>query len=443
LINVFPLKNYCNLFIHDVNDDGKPEFIWLQSMGCLDSYSKKVSFIWQPSQPNGLFHLLVTTVDGKMLWSYGVPYPGNNPFISHFCEGYVRCCRFGEKNKKAILALAVEDEIGKLLVIDAVKGELIQSVNLPRDDFFWILVDENNPIKSAQAIALSNGDMGYYEPNPEGNRTVFFDSSFKAHKTVAAKGEGHYPACFDADGDGYDEFFLGYNLFDHDGSLLWTVDYWKERSIREKAQHADQIYIYTKEGEQDWYGLIAGSDALYMVDRDGHMRWRREGPHVQHLVVGKLLKNDPKDYIFILNCRIEMNLYDLEGNEIWKGKLTENWPFGRPLPVKPDAFHMGRPMSLWKNPLGDGQDLIVYNEAGWPYVIDGQGNRRIEFPCPENSRQSNSFKIYGFPCFDDNPPHRPDDWGYGYYTRVHDIDCDGKEEVIIYDRKHCWIYGLS
>ena len=93
--------------------------------------------------------------------------------------------------------------------------------------------------------------------------------------------------------------------------------------------------------------------------------------------------------------------------------------------------------------MGDGQDLIVYNEAGWPYVIDGQGNRRVEFPCPENSRQSNSFKIYGYPCYDDNPPHRPDDWGYGYYTRVHDIDCDGKEEVIIYDRKHCWIYGLG
>jgi hypothetical protein len=105
-------------------------------------------------------------------------------------------------------------------------------------------------------------------------------------------------------------------------------------------------------------------------------------------------------------------------------------------------MHMGRPLSVWHDPLGTGLDLILYNEAGWPTAIDGSGAVRVEFPFPPEARQPDAFRVPGWPQFDDNPPHRPDDWGYGYNAEIADVDADGKEEVVIYDRRFCWIYRL-
>ncbi len=34
---------------------------------------------------------------------------------------------------------------------------------------------------------------------------------------------GHFPYTFDIDGDGHDEILCGYNLVDHDGTLLWSL----------------------------------------------------------------------------------------------------------------------------------------------------------------------------------------------------------------------------
>ena len=103
---------------------------------------------------------------------------------------------------------------------------------------------------------------------------------------------------------------------------------------------------------------------------------------------------------------------------------------------------MGRPLSVWHDPLGTGQDMVVYNEAGWPTAIDGRGNELIVFPFPENGRQPDEFRVPGWPQFDNHPPSRPDDWGFGYRAEIADLDGDGKEEVVIYDRRWCWIYKV-
>jgi hypothetical protein len=290
---------------------------------------------------------------------------------------------------------------------------------------------------------ISNGDIGYLDPHLGENRTLFLDPSLNVFKSLAVRGEGHYPVCFDADADGYDEFFLGYCLFDHDGSLMWIVDCWRDRELVGNSRfndHTDQKWIYRKDDESDWQAVIAGGDYLYLVDSQGNTIWRRKGIHNQFLCVGKFLVDDSQDYIFVLNNRFEMVLYDMEGTIRWKGLLPENWPLGKPATVW-RYLHIGRPMSLWHNPLDNGQDLLVYNEAGWPYAVDGLGNAVVTFPCPESARLPETFSLPGFPQVDKTPT-RPDDWGFAYYARVADVDGDGKEEVIIYNRQHCWIYEV-
>ena len=47
---------------------------------------------------------------------------------------------------------------------------------------------------------------------------------------------GHYPFSSDIDGDGREELAIGYSLYDHDGSLLWSLD-------GKLHDHADGIAI--------------------------------------------------------------------------------------------------------------------------------------------------------------------------------------------------------
>ncbi len=47
---------------------------------------------------------------------------------------------------------------------------------------------------------------------------------------------GHYGYAYDIDGDGKDEFAIGYTLLDHDGKILWTLD-------DKLKDHADAVAI--------------------------------------------------------------------------------------------------------------------------------------------------------------------------------------------------------
>lgn len=93
-------------------------------------------------------------------------------------------------------------------------------------------------------------------------------------------------------------------------------------------------------------------------------------------------------------------------------------------------MHLGIPFSVWRSPDQGHCDFIIYHEQGWPYIIKGDGKMEFSIPCPKNAVQ----KPVNFPGF------YPDRYGFGYRTRVADIDGDGIEEIIVYDRKRAWIF---
>ena len=84
--------------------------------------------------------------------------------------------------------------------------------------------------------------------------------------------------------------------------------------------------------------------------------------------------------------------------------------------------------------LSDGEFLahncFVYTEGGWPYGVDGRGERVLSFPADESIIQPEA-RIRN---------HRPDDYGFGYHCQTLDLDRDEREEVIIYDRRHVWVF---
>ena len=75
---------------------------------------------------------------------------------------------------------------------------------------------------------------------------------------------------------------------------------------------------------------------------------------------------------------------------------------------------------------------MIFTDAGWPYVLDGSGKRVLDFPYTHNSAQD-----WG------EVPGRPDDYGYGYYARIAQLDRDGEPEVLLNDRRFAWFYDIK
>lgn len=117
-----------------------------------------------------------------------------------------------------------------------------------------------------------------------------------------------------------------------------------------------------------------------------------------------------------------------DGQVLWEKQLTEHWPGGHPDCIPKYSFHMGCPASVFR---GAERDWIIYNEAGWPYLIDSDGQMHYAFAWQKEAAQ---VRIAGIET-------RPDDYGYGYHVVVDDIDEDGQEEIIVHDRQGAWIFG--
>jgi len=437
---------------------GRAEILWLQSMGIMDAVlGLRGEVPWGGTQPRGLCHITLTDGRGEVIWRSGAPWAGEHPYLSHFADGMMAVDAAPGRAPR-VLCLASQGGEGVLRFLDLGTGRMEGEVSLPRNDYTWVLCGRSDPARGGRTVVLTTQDVGYYAGGHGRHSALFLDGEGGVIREVEVPGDGHFPACFDADGDGWDEFMLGYDLFDHDGEHLWRTDYWRRRRINLMRQHADQVLIHRGLGEEGWTAVIPGSDALYRVDAGGRVLWRRRWhrwvrrkgvapwpvrTHVQFVALGRLLANDEREYVFVLHNRFGMSLVDLEGRVVWRGKLPENWPGGRPACVEADSFHTGTPMVLWKNPLGTGQDLLVYNEAGWPYAVDGRGSRVVEFAWPAEARQADAFRLPGLSEAGARPPYRPDDWGYGYRCLTEDIDDDGRQEVLIFDRRHCWVYGLE
>ncbi len=453
----FPVKEPAIARISEARG-GQPEILWLQSMGIMDPYlSFNPELSWGEHQPVGLCNLTLTNPSGELIWETGKSYSGEGSYFSHFSDGMMAIDSI-DQNAPRILVCGTKDKKGVLRIFDLNSGALDKEVNLPRNDYVWVMSGRSDPDRGGQTIVLTTQDMGYYRGGHGKHSALFLDSKGSAVKEVEVCGDGHFPTCFDPDGDGLDKFLLGYDLFDHDGTHLWRAEHWKDRPIRPMAQHSDQVHIYKANDGDSWSAIIAGSDALYRIDHKGRTIWRKSWfkrgkrfrylpwpvpLHVQFLCVGKFVPNDSNDYIFVLHCREKMSLLNMDGKVVWRGRLPENWPGGKPACVNTDEFHIGTPMVLWKNPLGDGQDLIVYNEGGWPYAINGFGERVVEFPWPSEAKQPDTFILSGVSDPVSKPPSRANDWGYGYNCLVHDINGDGREEVLVYDRHFCWAYTVD
>jgi len=382
--------------------------------------------------PN-LCAIAATDWQGRVLWRYGDDVPQGAPYCSHQGESLLCFADInGDGANEAVGMLGP----GRLGVLSLDNGRPLQETRLPADNFTLVKAAHTGGGPCDWTILAGVPESGC-PPHSYGNPVILLDQHLQVVGGAdLPAGIGHAVKVLDADGDGLDEFLAGYTLINHDGKVAWTAegiaDY--SRTMSAASMHADCTEIICDGPPGRWKAAIAGSDMFYLFDGQGKLLWRKSGVHPQFVLSGRFLPPSQDTVLFLLHCRVQMESWNLAGQKIWQGHLPGNWPMGRPSTVRDDdCFHMGRPAAVWHDPFGDRQDLVVYNEAGWPYAVNGLGRRRVEFPAPSSSRQD----PVAIP-----PRHRPDDYGYGYHSFVADVDLDGREEVIIYDRRFAWIYGL-
>ena len=228
----------------------------------------------------------------------------------------------------------------------------------------------------------------------------------------AACNTGHYPCAADVDGDGKDEVMVGYTLFDHDGTVLWTLD-------GALQDHADGLAFLSPPrtaGRGAGVGsalppqqaapappvlLIAASDdGLVFADLAGQVLAHHHLGHVQNPAVANLRPDLPGLEIVTMNFwgnQGIMHFFDAQG------KLYHD--------CEPTQYGS---MCLPVNWTGDGREYIVLSpdvrEGG---MLDGWGRKVVEFPA------------------DGHP-----DMCYA----VLDLTGDCRDEVVVWDPYELWVY---
>ena len=215
--------------------------------------------------------------DGTVLWTKGKPdNSDDNTLIS--CDLPFQIADFNNDGKLELI-YSVDFEV---IIIDLLTGELIKKFNTPiiqNDPDFT-----NNPFYRLNVDAIRVADfegLGY-----KGNLIIKdrYQNVFAYNKNLEImwkyhnKNTGHFPYIFDYDNDGKDEMFVGYDLVNSDGKIIFDLPM--------NTDHTDEI-IYAKLKQDDDYKFVlaSGNEGLNIINKDGTMFKHNDLGHAQRISV--------------------------------------------------------------------------------------------------------------------------------------------------------------
>lgn len=215
---------------------------------------------------------------------------------------------------------------------------------------------------------------------------------------------GHYPVEYDFNGDGRDEFLMGYTLFRANGRPIWRVG-----RIR---RHNDAADIDDVDGDGIPEIAIASSGDSYLLDNEGNTLWKQDHRHSQHAIIARLDAgpSGERQVSFIERPKGNIYTYDKDGSLLWKlenlGKIT-----------------MASAVSGWSD-AHDQEFLMIFRMIGNnPSLINGDGHVVAEFP----------FPLAG----------TPESGMSKHFVHHFDILGDHREEIIIHNQQGLVVYENS
>jgi len=366
-----------NLRFGDLTGDGQIEIVvgQMNAHGPRDAYSE-VSCI------------TAMDLNGEILWQSGAPDPekyeltNDVAFQVHDIDGDGRA--------EVIYARDFE-----LAIADGANGQIVHKVptplaHAPADRYPRILGDclffcDLSGVGRPTDLVIKDRYWRFWVYNQR------LEMQWEAQCNT-----GHYPYAFDVDGDGHDELAIGYSLYDHDGSLLWTLD-------DALHDHADGIAILDwneKPSSQPKILYAASDEGLLLVDLEGNILRHHRIGHAQNPAIAKFRADLPGLQAVSINFwgnQGILHFYDGDGK----------------------IYHDAEPINLGSmclpiNWTGEEPEFFVHSpNPTYGGMYDGWGRPVVTFP-------------------DDGHPDM--------CNAVLNVTGDCRDEVVVWDQNELWIY---
>lgn len=335
--------------------------------------------------------LTMFDIDGNILWQKGEPNNSfNNTCIS--CDLPMQIANmYGDGNLQVIYSMDFE-----VIICDALTGEIIKKMPTPRivGDSLVKLHEFDRLNVDAIRVADFSG-KGYksdFIVKDRYQNVWAYNFNFELLWRYNHKNTGHFPYIFDYDNDGHDEMFVGYDLIDHDGKMIF--------SLPMNTDHTDEI-IYTKLNGEERFILASGNEGFNIFNKDGSLYKHNEIGHAQRVSVAHY--NSTSDDLMIAVTAFWGSegivlMYDSCGNLIKEIEQMSNGNI-----ITPVAY--------------DGvNELCLLNSSFDGGLCDHELDKVVLFP-------------------KDNHPT--------LCCEVYDIDDDGVDEILCWDQHEMWIYKSS
>jgi hypothetical protein len=366
-----------NLRFGDLNGDGQFEFVigQMNAHGPGDAYSE-------------VGCVTAMNLNGDVLWQSGAPDPAKYKltndvaFQVHDIDG--------DGRDEVIYARDSE-----LVIADGTTGQIINKVptplaKSPADRYPRILGDclffcDLQGVGRPTDIVIKDRYWRFW----------VYDRHLELQWEGACN-TGHYPFAFDVDGDGHDELAIGYSLYDHDGTLLWTLD-------DTLHDHADGIAILDwmeRPGSQPKILYAASDEGLLLVDLEGNVLKHHRIGHAQNPAIGKFRTDLPGLQAVSINFWGNQGILHFYDGD---GQIYHNT----------EPINMGS-MCLPINWTGAEPELFVHSPNPiYGGMYDGWGRPVVMFP-------------------DDGHPDM--------CNAVLNVTGDCRDEVVVWDQNELWIY---
>jgi hypothetical protein len=409
ILSHIDLKDFGEICVlpGDINGDGQAEFIIPQG---VDGAERKAS-TGGYNHEKTIHCVTAIDMDGKVLWQNGAPMGAGHRKYHRAPSSGPCLVRDFDGDGQAEIAYVSADAGGGVW-LRLLRGEDGRQVAEQETGACWALFPADLRGNGEQRDILVNDALTLHFAYSEDLTPIWEWKYFF--------GGGHELTARDVDGSGVDDLFVGACRLDAKGKRIWwRPDLDNAMEQHSRCPHVDHVKVERLHHDSDQFQVLwfGGKDVVCLDAGDGNVRWRVEGKHLQWHAVGRFDPGNPDQLVFVSEKPVEGPSYMLsaDGACLWEKSL-------------------GRGMVFTVRGAGpEGSDLMLNSTpaAGEnPYLMNHTGEKVAEFPLP-GPVSGEEEQLYGR------------DTGHGFLGRPHDLDGDGMDEVLFYNRRELYVFKVG